>query len=110
MEVIGMEERAQTPNELEVVRTRFYYIPETGEVVHVNTMAAPAGVKVDKKWIDEATETLEEALAKRHGKGFKSIDVDDEEVLKRAEDPNAEYSIDPKTGGLVFRQAVEERP
>ncbi|WP_224049383.1 hypothetical protein [Arthrobacter sp. NicSoilB4] len=99
-----MDETPQAPEELDVIWTRLFYDPESGQVVHMNTLVSPHGAGLDQKRIDQEAKSLEDAVAQRYEKTLKSVDISDEKILTRTLESNTAFKVDPETGQLVFEE------
>ncbi|MDF9750286.1 hypothetical protein [Arthrobacter sp. ES3-54] len=92
-----------TPGELLLLRTRAYFDPQTGEVVHLHRLLAPAGMSVDTKRIEEETSAFEEMLARSHDQVLKSVEVSAEDLQRM--DASTTVRVDPNSGELAFERA-----
>ncbi|BCW66745.1 hypothetical protein NicSoilB4_15080 [Arthrobacter sp. NicSoilB4] len=101
---VEMDETPQAPEELDVIWTRLFYDPESGQVVHMNTLVSPHGAGLDQKRIDQEAKSLEDAVAQRYEKTLKSVDISDEKILTRTLESNTAFKVDPETGQLVFEE------
>jgi hypothetical protein len=107
-QVMSVDENQTVPGELVTLRTRAYFDPETGEVIHMHKLLAPAGMPVDDKRIEEETSAFEELLARRHDQSLKSVEVSEED-LHRIDD-NTTLRVDVKSGHVVFEVAAPKSP
>jgi hypothetical protein len=73
-----MSENLQETPGLTVTRTRVYFDPETGQVVHVHRVAS-AGPLADDQLQDEL-DAFAASVQQRHGRELDSIDVEETEL------------------------------
>lgn len=80
------------------LRTRVYYDPESGQVVHVHRLVSPEDL--DDARIEEELAAFEESLEQRHAVPLESVDVDDAE-LQQLTASNAAFRVDVAARRLV---------
>lgn len=92
---------AQTPG-LRIHRTRVYFDPETGRIVHVHRLASAD--PLDEAQIEEELGAFEESLGRRHGAELHSIDVDEAD-FEASVAPNISLRVDVARRALVTETA-----
>src|SRR3954470_17730360 len=93
-----MAEHPAQPPGLYVHRTRVYFDPESGHIVHVHRLASPE--PLDDARIEEELAIFEESVQRRHGVELDSIDVDEAD-FEASVGPDVSLRVDVARRALV---------
>src|SRR3954470_510879 len=93
-----MSERPAQPPGLYVDRTRVYFDPESGRIVHVHRLASPE--PLDEARIEEELSIFEESVERRHAVALDSIDVDEAD-FEASVGPDVSLRVDVARHALV---------
>jgi hypothetical protein len=98
-----MSEPGMSAPGLQILQTRVYYDPQTGDIVHVHRLAVATGDMLEQDRIEEEMAVFEASLEQRHGRPLDHIVVDDAE-LTAAIAPDVHLRVDLDTRHLVTDQ------
>ena len=90
--------QSEEPPGLKVLRSRVYFDPSTGQIVHLHSVVSAEDL--DDARVEDELAAFEESLERRHEQPLDSIDVDDS-LLQEAMAPDVTLSVDVGTRELV---------
>jgi hypothetical protein len=96
-----MSQHLQETPGLTIARTRVYFDPETGEIVHVHRIASAGPLTAAQ--VDEELDAFAESIEARHGRTLDSVDVDESELLASVS-PDVSLKVDV-SGRRVVRDS-----
>jgi|SRR4051812_20264735 len=98
------DDLAQPPG-LRIHRTRVYFDPESGRIVHVHRLASAD--PLDEARIEEELAAFEESVQQRHGVQLDSIDVDEAD-FEASVSPDVSLRVDVARRALVTETTPRE--
>ena len=101
-----MSEAGLSAPDLQIVQTRVYYDPETGDIVHVHRLAVATGDTLEQDRVEEEMAVFEASLEQRHGRPLDHIVVDDA-ALVEAVPPDVHLRVDLDTRRLVRARTAD---
>jgi len=93
-----MSDNLQETPGLTIVRTRAYFDPETGQIIHVHRVAS-AGPLTDEQ-VNEELDAFAASIEQRHGRVLDSVDVDETEFATSLS-PEVLLRVDVATRRLI---------
>jgi hypothetical protein len=85
-----MSENLQETPGLSIARTRVYFDPETGQIIHVHQVAS-AGTLTEEQ-VNEELDAFAASIQRRHGRVLDRIDVQEAEFASLS--PEARLNVD----------------
>jgi hypothetical protein len=93
-----MSQHLQETPGLTIARTRVYFNPETGEIVHVHRVASAGPLTAEQ--VDEELDAFAASVEQHHGQTLDSVDVDESDLLASVS-PDVSLRVDLSGRRLV---------